>query len=80
MTNKSLKVDALHLRSGTWIARPRGALGNVGWYPFPWTATTASSKQNAINKFKYEHAEQIKQWETATSENRRGTPTTGEQQ
>jgi hypothetical protein len=59
MSNNKFKVDATMLRSGVWVARPRGALGNVGWHPFAWEAVTAQSRQNAISKFTYIYREQI---------------------
>jgi hypothetical protein len=33
-----IELTTERLRSGNYITRPSGQLGNVGWSPFPWTA------------------------------------------
>ena len=64
---KKLRIEAVELRN-EWIARPAGSLGNVGNYPFPWTATYATSRINAINKFKQQYAKQIAAYEESSHE------------
>ena len=44
---------AVKLNSGNqWAVRPDGQLGTCGWYPYPWTVTyvTARNEQEAIRK------------------------------
>ena len=60
-----MRITAQQTCQGTWIARPATALGTAGAYPFPWTATVATSRTNAISKFKHEHAERIRQLQEA---------------
>lgn len=34
-----------------YIARPKGALGTIGWSPFPWEATYGKTKAEAHRNF-----------------------------
>lgn len=34
-----------------YIARPKGALGTIGWSPFPWEATYGETKAEAHRNF-----------------------------
>lgn len=49
-----VKLEAIQLRSGTWVVRPEGQLGTCGFYPRPWMAyfTKARNAQEAIRKAK----------------------------
>ena len=56
-----MKISVEKLNNGEYIARPKGALGNVGWSPFPWTACYAKTAAQALRKFEQSHSEQINQ-------------------
>ena len=54
-----VNIEAIRLGTGTWIARPAGACGNVGWSPFAWTACYASSETKATMEFERLHGDKI---------------------
>lgn len=60
-----MRITAQQTCNGTWIARPATGLGTAGAHPFPWTATVATSRTNAINKFRQEHADKLRQLQEA---------------
>lgn len=62
-----IRIEGIELRSGGWLARPAGSLGNVGNYPFPWTAVSGTSRENAINKFKHQYEAKINRYEESNN-------------
>lgn len=46
------ELEATQLRSGSYVVRPKGSLGTMGWHPRAWTmaSTKARSPEEAIRK------------------------------
>lgn len=56
---KQFKLECDRLNCGVYVARPDGGLGNMGWYPFPWTAAIANSEKAAKAIFNTQHRDKI---------------------
>ena len=50
-----MKVEAIRLASGDYLARPEGAVGNIGWHPFPWTGFLGDTEKEAKEGFLRAH-------------------------
>ena len=48
----NVQYEATHMRDRSWVVRPAGALGTMGWTPVPWTAVfvKASTTAEALKK------------------------------
>jgi hypothetical protein len=44
------ELEAIRLRSGNWIVRPKGQLGTVGWSPKPWSAVNVGKRPRNENE------------------------------
>lgn len=52
------EIEVTKIRSG-FVARPKGQLGTIGWYPYPWEAVWGRTKEKAIRNFKERYREDI---------------------
>lgn len=48
-------TEVTRLNNATYIARPAGRCGNVGYSPFPWTAAYGRTEGVARHNFETKH-------------------------
>jgi hypothetical protein len=48
-------LETFTLRSGGYWTRPAGALGSIGWSPFPWEITYGATPSASVANFKRRH-------------------------
>ena len=50
------ELETIAIAGGGYIARPQGAVGTIGWSPFPWEATWGETSAIAISNFHTFHS------------------------
>ena len=65
-----IDLEITQLRSGSFVCRPKGACGTIGWYPIAWTMAHGKTPDEARQRFLNWHRKELAQLLIDTVSNR----------